>query len=37
MPNGIRENFDIRGEECDEDESELKSKFPELWAKFRIG
>ena len=34
MPNGIRENFEITGEEWDEDESVLKRKFPELWAKF---
>jgi hypothetical protein len=34
MPNGIQENFEITGEEWEEDENELKNKFPKLYAKF---
>jgi hypothetical protein len=34
MPNGIRENFEITGEEWDEEGDDLKNKFPKLWAKF---
>ncbi|MBF6640839.1 DUF4240 domain-containing protein [Flavobacterium sp. J49] len=34
MPQGIQENFEITGEEWDEDEIELKNKFPKLWEKF---
>ena len=34
MPKGIRENFEITGEEWEEDENELRSKYPKLWAKF---
>ena len=33
-PTGIRENFEITGEEWDEDEDDLKNKFPKLWNKF---
>lgn len=34
MPNGIQENFEITGEEWDEDENELKNRFPKIYAKF---
>ena len=34
MPNGIQENFEITGEEWEEDENELKNRFPKLYAKF---
>jgi hypothetical protein len=34
MPQGILENFEITGEEWEEDENDLKNKFPKLWAKF---
>jgi hypothetical protein len=34
LPDGIRENFEITGEEWEEDENELKRKFPQLWNKF---
>ncbi len=34
MPNGIQENFEITGEEWEEDENELKNRFPNLYAKF---
>ncbi|WP_346239677.1 DUF4240 domain-containing protein [Mariniflexile soesokkakense] len=34
MPQGIQENFEIYGEEWDEDEKYLKNKYPKLWAKF---
>ena len=34
MPQGILENFEITGEEWEEDENDLKNKFPNLWAKF---
>lgn len=36
MPNGIKENFEITGEEWVEDENELKNRFPKLYAKFGI-
>jgi hypothetical protein len=36
MPNGIQENFDISGEEWEEDDAELKAKFPKLHAKWGI-
>jgi len=34
MPNGIRENFEIAGEEWNEEGDDLKNKFPILWTKF---
>jgi hypothetical protein len=34
MPNEIQENFEIIGEEWEEDENELKNRFPKLYAKF---
>ncbi|WMI70046.1 DUF4240 domain-containing protein [Mangrovimonas sp. YM274] len=34
MPNGIQENFEITGEEWEEDKNELKNRFPKLYAKF---
>ena len=34
MPNGIHENFEITGEEWEEDENELKNRFPKLYTKF---
>ena len=34
MPNGIRENFEIIGEEWEEDESFLKAKYPKLHKKW---
>jgi hypothetical protein len=34
MPNGIQENFEITGEEWEENENELKNRFPKLYAKF---
>lgn len=34
MPQGIQENFEISGEEWEEDEIELKKKYPKLWDKF---
>ncbi len=34
MPQGIQENFEITGEEWEEDD--LKNKYPKLWAKFGI-
>lgn len=34
IPNGIRENFEITGEEWNEEGDDLKNKFPKLWAKF---
>lgn len=34
MPTGIQENFEITGQEWEEDENDLKGKFPKLWAKF---
>jgi hypothetical protein len=36
MPNGIQENFEISGEEWDEEGDDLKNKFPKLWAKFAM-
>ncbi|MFN3196639.1 MAG: DUF4240 domain-containing protein [Chlorobiota bacterium] len=36
IPNGIRENFEITGEEWNEVGDDLKNKFPKLWAKFGI-
>ncbi|MCG2418260.1 DUF4240 domain-containing protein [Aequorivita sp. F47161] len=36
MPNGIRENLKITGEEWAEDGAELKAKFPKLHAKWGI-
>lgn len=34
LPEGIQENFEITGEEWEEDENELKLRFPKLWNKF---
>lgn len=34
MPTGISENFEIKGEEWEEDGDDLKNRFPKLWAKF---
>lgn len=34
MPNGIQENFEIIGEEWNEEGDDLKNKYPKLWAKF---
>ncbi len=34
MPTGIQENFEITGDEWDEEGDDLKNKFPKLWAKF---
>lgn len=34
MPHGIQENFKITGEEWEEEQNELKSRFPKLYAKF---
>lgn len=36
IPEGIQENFEISGEEWEENENELKSKFPKLWKQFGI-
>ncbi|TQI71098.1 uncharacterized protein DUF4240 [Gramella sp. Hel_I_59] len=36
MPEGIQENFEITGEEWEEDDAELSSKFPKLYAKWGI-
>src|SRR5690554_3153580 len=36
IPAGIKENIDITGEEWDEDDAELKAKFPKLYAKWGI-
>jgi hypothetical protein len=36
LPEGIQENFEITGEEWEEDENELKHKFPKLWSKFGV-
>lgn len=36
IPEGIKENFEIAGEEWEENENELKSKFPKLWKQFGI-
>ena len=34
MPQGIQENFEIAGEEWEEDENDLKKRFPKLYKKF---
>ena len=34
IPQGIAENFEITGEEWEEDELELENKYPKLWQKF---
>jgi hypothetical protein len=34
MPQGIQENFEITGEEWEEDENDLKKRFPKLYTKF---
>ncbi|WP_299123414.1 DUF4240 domain-containing protein [uncultured Tenacibaculum sp.] len=34
MPTGISENFNMTGEEWDEDSDDLKNRYPKLWAKF---
>jgi hypothetical protein len=34
MPQGIQENFEIAGEEWEEDENDLKKRFPKLYTKF---
>ncbi len=34
MPQGVQENFEITGEEWEEDENDLKKRFPKLYAKF---
>lgn len=34
MPQGIQENFEITGEEWEEDENDLKNRFPKLYTKF---
>jgi hypothetical protein len=34
MPQGIQENFEITGEEWEEDENDLKNRFPKLYNKF---
>ncbi len=36
MPNGIKENFEIIGEEWEEDDDVLKAKYPKLHAKWGI-
>lgn len=36
IPEGIKENFEIAGEEWEENQNELKSKFPKLWKQFEI-
>lgn len=36
ITNGIQENFEITGEPWNEDENDLKNKFPKLWTKYRI-
>jgi hypothetical protein len=36
IPEGIKENFEIAGEEWEENQNELKSKFPKLWKQFGI-
>ncbi|MFD0989911.1 DUF4240 domain-containing protein [Mariniflexile jejuense] len=36
MPQGIQENFKITGDEWEEDENELESRYPKLWAKFGV-
>ncbi len=34
MPKGIQENFDITGDEWQEEGDDLKNKFPKLWSKW---
>lgn len=34
IPQGVQENFEITGEEWEEDENDLKNRFPKLYAKF---
>lgn len=34
MPSGIQENFEITGEEWEEDGDDLKNKFPKIWEKW---
>jgi hypothetical protein len=34
MPNGFKENQDIKGEEWKEDGDDLKRMFPKLYAKY---
>lgn len=34
MPNGLRENFELLGEDWEEDEDELKKRYPVLWEKY---
>lgn len=34
IPNGIREKFEITGEEWEEDGDDLKNRFPKLWLKW---
>ena len=34
MPNGIKVNFELSGEEWDEEGDDLKSRYPKLWDKF---
>jgi hypothetical protein len=34
MPQGIQENIEITGEEWEEDENDLKNRFPKLYTKF---
>lgn len=34
MPQGIKENFEITGQEWEEDENNLKNRFPKLYTKF---
>lgn len=37
IPQGIHENIEISGEEWEEDENELKNRFPKLYSKFGVG
>lgn len=34
IPNGIRENFEIKGDEWREEGDDLKNRYPKLWTKF---
>ena len=36
MPQGIQENFEITGDEWEEDENDLKNRFPKLYTKFAM-
>lgn len=36
MPNGMRETFDIAGEQWEEEGDDLKNRYPKLWAKFAM-